>query len=139
MSSTDKCVNVSPCAAPKDCVAQGTMLQLGTPLEANLGTIRELILKLWKQTELIESPAETAPVKKIKLRDEMRRFETCLIIQALNMTGGHQFRAARLLGLRPTTLHSKMKRYGIRVPETAERVRYPRRVEDDDDARSAAG
>ncbi len=45
--------------------------------------------------------------------DEVRRFETDLIRRALDQTGGHQSRAARLLGLNATTLNSKIKSYNI--------------------------
>lgn len=49
----------------------------------------------------------------IDLKDEVRRFEVELIRSALDHTGGNQRRAARLLGLKPTTLNAKMKLYGI--------------------------
>lgn len=45
--------------------------------------------------------------------DEVQRFEVGLIRRALARTGGNQRRAARLLGLIPTTLYEKIKRYGI--------------------------
>ena len=45
--------------------------------------------------------------------DEVQRFEIGLIRRALVRTGGNQRRAARLLGLMPTTLYEKIKRYGI--------------------------
>ena len=45
--------------------------------------------------------------------DEVRHFETDLIRRALDQTGGHQSRAARLLGLNATTLNSKIKNYNI--------------------------
>jgi len=49
----------------------------------------------------------------IDLSQEVRRFETNLIKLALNQTRGNQARAARLLKLKPTTLYSKIKIYGI--------------------------
>ena len=45
--------------------------------------------------------------------DEVKRFEVDLIQRALQQTGGHQSRAARLLGLNATTLNSKIKSYNI--------------------------
>jgi DNA-binding NtrC family response regulator len=45
--------------------------------------------------------------------DEVRKFEIDLIRRALDQTGGHQSRAARLLGLNATTLNSKIKGYNI--------------------------
>jgi DNA-binding protein Fis len=44
---------------------------------------------------------------------EVERFETGLIKLALDYTGGHQARAAHLLRIKPTTLNSKIKLYGI--------------------------
>lgn len=49
----------------------------------------------------------------IDLCSEVRSYECYLILSALRMTGGHQKRAARMLGLKPTTLNSKIKRYKI--------------------------
>ena len=44
---------------------------------------------------------------------EVQRFETSLIRLALDQTHGNQARAARLLHIRPTTLNTKIKQYGI--------------------------
>jgi hypothetical protein len=45
---------------------------------------------------------------------KVKRFETDLIVEALSKSGGNQARAARLLGLSPTTLSSQLRRLGIR-------------------------
>ena len=45
--------------------------------------------------------------------EEVRRFETRLITRALELTGGNQSRAARMLGLGTTTLNYKIKSYGL--------------------------
>lgn len=49
----------------------------------------------------------------VNFYDEVKRFEIDLIRRALEQTGGHQSRAARLLGLNATTLNSKIKSYNI--------------------------
>ena len=49
----------------------------------------------------------------IDFYDEVQRFETGLIRLALDQTRGHQAKAARLLHIKPTTLNSKIKLYGI--------------------------
>src|SRR5258705_738352 len=49
----------------------------------------------------------------INFYDHVRRFEIDLIRRALEQTGGHQSRAARLLGMNATTLNSKIKTYRI--------------------------
>ena len=51
----------------------------------------------------------------INFYDEVRRFEIDLIRRALDQTAGHQSRAARLLGMNPTTLNSKIKTYNINL------------------------
>src|ERR1700682_3969334 len=51
--------------------------------------------------------------KGIDFYGEVERFETALIKLALDQTAGNQARAAKLLGLRATTLNSKIKLYSI--------------------------
>jgi DNA-binding NtrC family response regulator len=51
----------------------------------------------------------------IDFYDEVRRFEIDIIRRALDQTGGHQSRAARLLGMNATTLNSKIKTYNIQL------------------------
>jgi DNA-binding NtrC family response regulator len=54
------------------------------------------------------------------LKNEVSRFETELIRNALAIARGSQRRAARLLGLNPTTLHAKIRRLKINPEEHAE-------------------
>jgi len=60
---------------------------------------------------------KTTPVGDIKrginFYEEVQRFEVALIMRALKETDGQQGRAARLLGLKVTTLNSKIKNYNI--------------------------
>lgn len=51
----------------------------------------------------------------ITFYDEVKKFEIDLIIRALEATGGHQSKAAKLLGLNATTLNSKIKSYNIQT------------------------
>ena len=51
----------------------------------------------------------------IDFYDEVQRFETHLIKMALNETGGNQARAAKLLGIKATTLNSKIKLFCIEM------------------------
>jgi DNA-binding NtrC family response regulator len=52
----------------------------------------------------------------LDLRSRVLAYERHLITAALAATGGNQRRAARLLGILPTTLHEKRKRLGLRGP-----------------------
>jgi len=51
--------------------------------------------------------------KGIDFYNEVQRFETALIKLALEQAEGNQAQAARLLGLRATTLNSKIKLFDI--------------------------
>jgi DNA-binding NtrC family response regulator len=56
----------------------------------------------------------------LDLRSRVLAYERHLIAAALVETGGNQRRAARLLGILPTTLHEKRKRLGLRGAATAD-------------------
>jgi DNA-binding NtrC family response regulator len=51
----------------------------------------------------------------VRLTEAVTRYERQLIETALRRSGGIQKQAARILGLKPTTLHEKIKRLGIRT------------------------
>jgi DNA-binding NtrC family response regulator len=53
----------------------------------------------------------------VDLVSEVERFEISLICTALRRSQGQQNRAARLLGIKPTTLFMKLKRYSIDADE----------------------
>jgi transcriptional regulator with GAF, ATPase, and Fis domain len=55
--------------------------------------------------------------KPIKLLDEVQRYEANMIRCALIRSMGHQARAAKLLGLKPSTLHAKISRYKIELTD----------------------
>jgi len=82
-------------------------------VDARLNTLRETVLQLLEE---VESLAISKPVdvkNGARFSDEVRQFEVSLIRTALGRTSGSQTRAARLLGLKPTTLNAKIKRYGL--------------------------
>ena len=53
------------------------------------------------------------PSSRVHFFKEVKSFEMRLIQRALELTGGNQARAARILGLGTTTLNYKIKIYGI--------------------------
>ena len=65
-----------------------------------------------QQIELLENDT-SATDKRFDLRSEVQQFEADLIRSALEVTGGRQRRAARLLGTKVTTLTAKIRRYKI--------------------------
>lgn len=51
------------------------------------------------------------------LREMVDAYERSLILMALTAADGHQRRAARMLGLLPSTLNEKMRRFRIRATD----------------------
>ena len=49
----------------------------------------------------------------IDFYDKVEQYEIELINKALHQSGGNQAKAAKLLHLKSTTLHAKMKHYGL--------------------------
>jgi DNA-binding NtrC family response regulator len=83
-------------------------------IELQIGALKEIAQGLLRQLDHLsqENSAET-PIQFKNLQDEVREFEIELINSALSQTQGHQRNAAKLLGLKVTTLNAKMKRYKI--------------------------
>jgi transcriptional regulator with GAF, ATPase, and Fis domain len=78
-----------------------------------LDSLREITSSLLEEVKSLGSPKKVEFQDKINFNEEVKRFEIYLIERALNRTGGSQLRAARILNLKHTTLHSKIKRYHI--------------------------
>src|SRR3982750_936349 len=98
----------------------------GAPLSNRIAALRELTLTLLREVEALGGSQSQETKRSISLQEEVRRFEIDLIRYALRQTGGHQVRAARLLGLKVTTLNSKIIRYKIDPDEVAGRSIEPR-------------
>jgi DNA-binding NtrC family response regulator len=54
------------------------------------------------------------------LKELVEEYERALILKALADSGGHQRRAARALGVLPTTLNEKMRRLRLRPDRAGE-------------------
>ena len=78
----------------------------------NLESLREAALMLLREVETLASQQGTAD-QKLGLHEEVQRYESELIRNALLRTRGNQRRAAKLLGVKVTTLNCKIKRLGI--------------------------
>ena len=77
--------------------------------------VRSPELVLERMTEAEGASGDIDIARGVNFYDEVKRFEIDLIRRALEQTGGHKSRAARLLGLNATTLNSKIKGYHIQV------------------------
>ncbi len=82
-------------------------------MKLHIEALRELAQALIKEVEVLDTEQPVVSSNDLSFYDEVRRFEINLICQALTRTGGQQKRAARLLGVKATTLNSKIKRYRI--------------------------
>ena len=78
----------------------------------NLDGLREAALTLLREVESLTN-RQPQNGQKLRLHEEVQRYESELIRQALQRTGGNQRRAAKLLGVKVTTLNCKIKRLGI--------------------------
>ena len=59
-------------------------------------------------------PSITVPPEGLPMKDVVQEFQKQLIVDPLRKTGWVQKEAARLLGVKPTTLNEMIKRHGIR-------------------------
>lgn len=100
-----------------------------------LETLKDVALMLMEEIVALEYVRPVNISRGINLHEEIRMFEVHLIQSALERTGGHQTRAARLLGINLTTLHNKLKRLNI-SPENL--VNAPIIHEDADDRKRFA-
>jgi len=81
-------------------------------MDNRLNTLREVALTLLREVESFRV-SQPATKRTVHLHEEVRRFEIDLIRSALSRTAGNQTRAAQLLGVKITTLNTKIKRYKI--------------------------
>jgi transcriptional regulator with GAF, ATPase, and Fis domain len=80
-----------------------------------LGSLNSVALDVVRELELLrKSTGERA--YSLNLYRQVQLFEADLIRAALVQTGGNQTQAARLLGVKVTTLNSKIKRCKISCP-----------------------
>jgi DNA-binding NtrC family response regulator len=82
---------------------------------------RELVPEHVRTSPSFHIPQVTVPPEGINLREVIANFERRLIESTLETTGGVQKEAARLLGLKPTTLNEMIKRHSILLPRERER------------------
>ena len=82
-------------------------------MDYRLNSLRETVLQLLGEVESLSMAVPVDIKGGARLYDEVRQFEVNLIRTALGRTAGSQTRAAKLLGLKLSTLNSKIKRYQI--------------------------
>ena len=80
----------------------------------NLNSLREAALTVLREVDSLTRRQPNCE-QQLGLQEEVQRYETELIRNALQRTRGNQRRAAKLLGVKVTTLNCKIKRLGISV------------------------
>ena len=89
--------------------------------EPRIEMLRSLALVFLREVEALRSIIAPKQSRKrgepLDLEKEMAEIESGLIKWALMSTGGNQAAAAKLLMINATTLHSKMKRHGIKADD----------------------
>ena len=102
------------------------VIERGVVLTTAAEITKELLPDHVRSAPSFHVPHVSVPPEGINLRDVIASFERRLIESTLDTTGGVQKEAARLLGLKPTTLNEMIKRYNILLP----RDRRPREAEE---------
>jgi hypothetical protein len=82
-------------------------------------SLKILAVALMSRIESLDSGFGAHQADQLNLQCEVNRFEAELIRKALIETSGRQRPAAKLLGVKVSTLHTKIKRHGIRLNDPA--------------------
>jgi two-component system response regulator PilR (NtrC family) len=99
------------------------VIERGVVLTSGARIGRELIPDHVRTSPSFHVPHLAVPPEGISLKEVIASFERRLIESTLESTGGVQKEAARLLGLKPTTLNEMIKRHNILLPRERDRER----------------
>jgi len=97
----------------KSATPGGYQWQQEPPLNQRIDVLKDVALSLLPEARALNGASVIDVGSGIDFYEEVSRFEVEMIRRALEYTAGHQVRAARLLGLKVTTLNSMIKRYQI--------------------------
>lgn len=89
--------------------------------DSRLDALRSMVLLVIREIDALKKILgpqypRGEPGARIDLVKELSEIEKAIIKNALLKTGGNQAAAAKLLSVKTTTLHEKIKRYGIKTP-----------------------
>jgi len=93
--------------------AQALPRQREPTLHSRLDDLRAMASSLLTELESLGRPAALESEEGLNLVEEVKRYEIALIRAALEKADRSQTRAARMLGVKVTTLNTKIKRYQI--------------------------
>ena len=89
-------------------------------LSNHVEVLKDLARALIREIDKLRNTQLPDVAEGVDFYEEVHRFEINLIRSALERTGGHQTRAARLLGINVTTLNHKIKRFNIDLDQHTE-------------------
>jgi len=78
-----------------------------------LESMKIVVLALLNRIDALDEQVSWRRSEQLDLREEVNQFEEALIRAALTSTKGRQRRAARVLGMKVSTLNAKIKRYHV--------------------------
>lgn len=81
--------------------------------DVRISSLKILAQSIVREIQSLEAEDSASSADTLDLQAEVHRFEAELIRCALVRTQGRQRRAARLLGMKVTTLNAKIRRYKI--------------------------
>lgn len=91
-------------------IARSMWRQASTP---RISILKQLAVKLVSEVESLNEKERFDFNSGFKLNEELQKFEMDMIRHALYLSNGHQTFAAKLLGIKKTTLHAKLKRFSM--------------------------
>lgn len=84
------------------------LVQLARALTSEIESLRTEVSAVQRRPKQIDFDKDG-----IDFYQEIERYEIDLIESALDLCDGNQSQAAKLLQIKPTTLHAKIKHYGL--------------------------
>jgi DNA-binding protein Fis len=101
---------------PPGSAEAATYLAEDVVLETRISYLTTLASTMLHELESLRELRHASRKPRLTLKDEVHRFETELIRNALITTFGSQRGAADILGMNPTTLNTKIKKFKIPIP-----------------------
>jgi len=87
----------------------------GSLFSSQLDSLRDVTLHLIAIIESMKEGSRREVKRATPLHEAVQRFEANLLRRALVSTNGNKARAARMLGVKVTTFHEKLKKHQIDV------------------------
>jgi len=85
----------------------------GNDLTRSIQSVKPLIHSLMLMIEAAEESLTNSFSSSQDFYENVSRFEINMINRALRLTEGNQRKAAKILGIKATTLNSKIKKFGV--------------------------